>query len=116
MSSTSTPTSASSPSSSPSSSPTVRHPNTGCTATLSAGLAPLRISHTARCKCKCICVSASTIDSSPAKEKEEDDDEEEENMARLASSVRVALAEGILESEKPALAFAMLLLGAEVVY
>ncbi|KAI1194595.1 hypothetical protein F5X97DRAFT_346572 [Nemania serpens] len=99
------PTSPSSPPSSPSLSPTIRRPDTGCAATLSAGLAPLRVSHAPRGCCKCICAA-----------EEGQQDEQEAIIARLASSVRVALEEGILVSEKPALCFAMLLLGADVVY
>jgi hypothetical protein len=64
--------------------------------TLSAGLVPSNITHGSGCKC----IAART------------DDE----IRRLGESVKTALEEGILESEKPALAFAMILLGGEVVY
>ncbi|KAI1146617.1 hypothetical protein F4825DRAFT_440122 [Nemania diffusa] len=77
--------------------PILRRPDTGCTATLSSSLIPARVTHDAgRCKCMAVRTGA--------------------EMARLAASVRRALAEGILEAEKPALVFAMLLLGADVVY
>ncbi|KAI1112815.1 hypothetical protein F5Y14DRAFT_420328 [Nemania sp. NC0429] len=99
--STSTPSSPSSPSSQ---APTIRRPDTGCTATLSAGLAPARISHTPRCQCLCACAAAN------------DDENEDEKVAGLVSSMRTALLKRLLESEKPALCFAMILLGAEVVY
>ncbi|RYC58010.1 hypothetical protein CHU98_g8206 [Xylaria longipes] len=82
-------------------SPTLRNPDTGCFVTLSASLVPSQVTHNATARCKCIIPSG---------------DEEEEKLERMAASVRCALAEGILESEKPALAFAMLLLGGEVVY
>ncbi|RWA03439.1 hypothetical protein EKO27_g11663, partial [Xylaria grammica] len=39
-----------------------------------------------------------------------------EKVARLASATAHALEEGILQSEKPAIDFAMLLLGAQVVF
>ncbi|KAI0454786.1 hypothetical protein F5B21DRAFT_474239 [Xylaria acuta] len=90
-------------------SPILRRPGTGCSVTLSATLVPSQITHTPRCKC-ILASTKHTHDSSGQ------DEEEREQMERMAASVRCALAEGILESEKPALAFAMLLLGGEVVY
>jgi len=76
--------------------PVISRPDTGCSATLGAGLIPYRITHGR--KCKCIPVS------------------EDEDYIKLAETARVALVEGILESEKPTVAFAMLLLGGQVVY
>ncbi|KAI1095735.1 hypothetical protein F5B19DRAFT_488906 [Rostrohypoxylon terebratum] len=76
--------------------PTVRRPDTGCTVQLGAGLVPIRFTHTE--KCKCIPV------------------ELDEELERLVISVENALEMHILEAEKPSTAFAMLLLGANVVY
>ncbi|KAJ8129430.1 hypothetical protein O1611_g4201 [Lasiodiplodia mahajangana] len=80
----------------PPSSPTVRNPTTGCVVHLSTSLVPVRITHTARCKCMAV--------------------RSDEEIDQLAVNVRRAVEEGILEHEKPALAFAMILLGADVVY
>ncbi|KAI8629195.1 hypothetical protein F5Y19DRAFT_475757 [Xylariaceae sp. FL1651] len=77
--------------------PVLRRGDTGCAVTLGAGVIPLKTTHSAT-KCKCI----------PAKSDEE--------IGRLAESLKKAMEEGILESEKPAIAFAMLLLGGDVVY
>ncbi|KAI1129535.1 hypothetical protein F5Y10DRAFT_238122 [Nemania abortiva] len=86
-----------SPTTTPPSSPTLRRVDTGCSATLSASLVPASVTHdAARCKCMKVRTDA--------------------EIAQLAENVRSALKEGILESDKPALAFAMILLGAEVVY
>ncbi|KAI3332358.1 hypothetical protein HD806DRAFT_530113 [Xylariaceae sp. AK1471] len=90
MSSTST---TSSRPSSPSPSPVLRRLATGCAVTLGAGLVPSSITHGS--KCKCIAVRT------------------DEEISRLGESVKTALEEGILESEKPALAFAMILLGVD---
>jgi hypothetical protein len=76
--------------------PIIRRPDTGCSATLGAGLVPSQITHGK--KCKCIPVN------------------DEKDYIKLAETARVALVEGILECEKPTVAFAMLLLGGEVVY
>ncbi|KAI0420490.1 hypothetical protein F5X98DRAFT_371901 [Xylaria grammica] len=80
----------------PPSASTVRRPDTGCTATLGTGLVPAQITHTARCKC--------IPRQSP------------EKVARLASAAAHALEEGVLQSDKPAIDFAMMLLGAHVVF
>lgn len=74
----------------------VRRPDTGCTVRLGAGLAPISFGHTK--KCKCIPV------------------ESPQQLVRLTGSVSDALLMDILASEKPSVAFAMLLLGGEVVF
>ncbi|KAI0098630.1 hypothetical protein GGR51DRAFT_537803 [Nemania sp. FL0031] len=80
----------------PPASPTIRRPDTGCIVRLGATLVPLSVTHTERCKCMGV----------------RTDDE----IDQLATTVSHALREGILECEKPTVAFAMILLGGEVVY
>ncbi|KAI0538309.1 hypothetical protein GGR58DRAFT_468522 [Xylaria digitata] len=65
---------------------------------LSTTLVPAQITHGAPTKCKCF----------PAQGPEE--------VARLATTAREALSEGLFESEKPALDFAKLLLGGRVCF
>lgn len=77
-------------------SPIVRRAETGCFATLSTSLVPSSITHNAA-GCKCI-LAARRAD--------------KETIARMATNVRYALATGVFESDKPAVDFAMLLLGA----
>ncbi|KAI1505322.1 hypothetical protein F5X99DRAFT_405220 [Biscogniauxia marginata] len=74
------------------SSPIVQRPDTGCKITLGAGIMPVSIHHN-ETKCKCI----------PA--------ETPEQLGRLVDSVKNAMAMNILDSEKPSMALAMLLLG-----
>ncbi|KAI1458054.1 hypothetical protein F4805DRAFT_457243 [Annulohypoxylon moriforme] len=76
--------------------PVVCRPDTGCKVHLGAGLTPTSLSHTSKCKCL------------PVKTDEE--------LARLVTSVQDAIKMYIMEVEKPSMAFAMLLLGADVVY
>jgi hypothetical protein len=66
--------------------------------TLSSSLTPLKVTHSSTRKCKCIPIQT------------------DEEIRRLAANAQKALEEGILVSEKPAIAFAMILLGAEVAY
>ncbi|CAJ2512507.1 Uu.00g055220.m01.CDS01 [Anthostomella pinea] len=77
--------------------PVVRRQDTGCRVTLGAGLVPAAMSHNAK---TCKCLPAQTT----------------EDLERLAVSVRDAMSMDILCSEKPSLAVAMFILGAEVVY
>lgn len=77
-------------------SPVVRRPDTGCSVQLGAGLYFIKFNHMEKCKCL------------PVKLDEE--------LKRLFTSVKDALEMHIMEAEKPSTAFAMLLLGADVVY
>lgn len=76
--------------------PIVRRPDTGCSVQLGAGLVPIHLEHGK--KCKCIPVDTP------------------EDLERLAGSVKDAIRMDILAFEKPSMAFAMLLMGGEVVY
>ncbi|KAI0202361.1 hypothetical protein F4808DRAFT_458961 [Astrocystis sublimbata] len=87
------------------SSPRVIRLDTGCSVTLSSSLVPAHVSHNPKL-CQCILASHSAGDDEP----------EHSKIARMASSVRAALEEGIMYSEKPAVCFARLLLGGQVVY
>ncbi|KAI1488232.1 hypothetical protein F5X96DRAFT_685673 [Biscogniauxia mediterranea] len=78
-----------------SSGPVVCRPATGCKVTLGAGIMPINIQHNEK-KCKCI----------PA--------ETPEQLERLVDSVKNAMAMNILDSEKPSMALAMLLLEVSV--
>lgn len=71
--------------------PTIRRPDTGCSVTLGPGLEPAGMHHTRKCKCLRI--------------------EAPEQFDQVVSSVENAVAMNILDSEKPSLALAMLLLG-----
>ncbi|KAF2966976.1 hypothetical protein GQX73_g6580 [Xylaria multiplex] len=92
-----TPTTPSFPPSAPTApSPILRRRDTGCAVKLSATLVPAQITHGAPTSCKCFPAHG------PG------------DMARLAGVASSALSEGVFESEKPALDFAKLLLGAKV--
>ncbi len=71
--------------------PVVRRPDTGCTVTLGAGLEPAGMRHTQSCKCVRI--------------------EAPQQLDQMVSSVGDAVVMRILDSEKPSLVLAMLLLG-----
>ena len=73
--------------------PVVRRPDTGCSVTLGAGLKPAGSRHDAR-RCRCVRIEAP------------------EQLDQMAASVGDAVAMRVLDSEKPSLALAMLLLGA----
>lgn len=74
--------------------PVVRRPDTGCSVTLGAGLKPASVRHAAaRGRCKCVRIEAP------------------EQLDQMAASVRNAVHMRILDSEKPSLALAVLLLG-----
>ena len=70
----------------------IRRPDTGCSVTLGPGLEPVGMRHTQ----KCMCI---TIDAP-------------EQFDQIVSSAENAVSMRILDSEKPSLALAMLLLGA----
>ncbi|KAI2472988.1 hypothetical protein F4781DRAFT_381446, partial [Annulohypoxylon bovei var. microspora] len=76
--------------------PIVYRPDTRCTVQLGAGLMPVSLSHTKRCKC----IPVGT----------------DEELGRLVDSVKDAMKMNIMDFEKPSAAFAMILLGADVVY
>ncbi|OTB08252.1 hypothetical protein M426DRAFT_8058 [Hypoxylon sp. CI-4A] len=78
--------------------PFVCRPDTGCTVQLGSGLMPIARSHTE--KCKCILV----------------DTKMDEEMHCVVKSAHDALEMGIMEAEKPSMAFAMILLGGTVSY
>ncbi|KAI0478226.1 hypothetical protein F4859DRAFT_479023 [Xylaria cf. heliscus] len=99
---------------SPNTSPIIRHPYTGCFATLSASLVPSHITHNAA-RCKCIVVTRPNSPSSFSNDGDREREKEREMMTRMAINMQCAVEDGSLESEKPALEFAMLLLGARVV-
>ncbi|KAI0442968.1 hypothetical protein F4803DRAFT_550540 [Xylaria telfairii] len=81
------------------SSPIFRRPDTGCSATLSASLAPTQITHD-EARCKCILAARHA---------------DEETIARIAMNVRYAIATGAVDSDKPAVAVARMLLGGEAI-
>lgn len=74
-----------------SNSPVIRRPDTGCSVTLGLGLEPAGMHHTEKCQCI-------TIDAP-------------EQFDQIVSSAENAVSMRILDSEKPSLYLAMLLLG-----
>ncbi|RYP68438.1 hypothetical protein DL771_006702 [Monosporascus sp. 5C6A] len=71
--------------------PVVRRPDTGCRVVLGSGLLPDGIRHAPPCRCVAI--------------------EAPEQLVQMATSVADAVSMGVIDSEKPSIVLAVLLLG-----